>query len=91
MNTLIISLLTALLSIMQSPTVPAETKVEIYQQTMPVIVKYMEETKPEPEIGTATSTEAVEAPVGAETAPDKVITPTDEPIIKQPRGTNVEA
>ena len=57
MESLIISLLVALLGIMQNPQVPVDQRVQIYQKTMPVISKYMEETKPVGEISTGASTE----------------------------------
>lgn len=60
MNTLIIALISAVLSLMQNPAVPAETKIQVYNQALPVITKYMDENKPVGEmgeIGTATSTE----------------------------------
>lgn len=60
MESLIISLLVALLGVMQNPQIPLETKAEIYQKTMPVITRYMEETKPVGEIGTGASTEVEE-------------------------------
>ena len=92
MNALIISLLMAVLSIMQNPDVPAEVKVQVYNQTLPVITKYMEEeTKPVPDIGEATSTEVVTPSVGAENAPEAPLEVKDEPKVNTPGGVNVEA
>lgn len=94
MNALAISLLMALLALMNNPSIPQEIKVEIYNQAMPIIYKAMDEVeKPNPEIGEATSTEAVTPSVGApEPQGEAKATITEGTIVSTPktsRGTLV--
>lgn len=73
---LILTLLVAVLGIMQNPDVPLEQKQQIYQQILPVISIYMEENKIESErvgeIGVGASIEVETGVEEATTTPEKI-------------------
>lgn len=77
MNTLILQFIMSLSLFMQNPQVPLEMKVKVYNESLPVISKYMDEVKNE-EVKveetaveeTAESTETESAPVETENGID---------------------